>query len=221
MHTRSIVTLALVLALASAPFVVNAREGRDDTTDNGQVAITSSDVERSTKMEERRAEAQAKLEARRAEVSEKLDQKRKERCEKKEARINLVVDKRVVQLQKHLNKFNAIRDRFVQFVTDKQLDVSGASELEATMNDQQVAAQAAVTAAGTYQFSCAEVDASNPGGVAKSAVEAAKTALKDYRTAIKEYARAARAAAEVSQTTPSDDGTADQGSGDVTEGAQQ
>lgn len=203
MKKHSILLLTFAFAVAVSPFAVSAIEDDSVSTDRtgDELAITSTEVERSAKMEQRRAEAKAKLEARIAGVEEKLDQKRQELCEKRETRINAVVDKRVVQLQKHLDKFNMIRDRFVQFVENKELDVTGAADLESVMNDKQAAAQAAIDAVSSYQFSCDSVDKSNPGGIAKISVEAAKTALKDYRTAIKDYAKAARDAAKVAEGT--------------------
>jgi len=161
-----------------------------------QVKNAQTTLEKDQETQAKRDALQQKLAKKKAAIAEKLSGERAETCEKKQDKINRILDQRVDSAQKHLETFNAIRDKLAAFVVAKELNVENVSALEVIMNDKQTAAQAAVEAADQADFVCTDTDASAPGRIVKEQITTQKQALKEYRTAIKEYAVAVKSSAE-------------------------
>lgn len=172
-------------------------------TSNSESQRSQNTLDKLNEIQARREAIQDKLAKKRAAITEKLTGERADACEKKQDKINLVLDQRVDAAQKHLDTFNAIRNKLAAFVATKNLNVEGAAALQVIMDDKQTAAQAAIDVARATDFTCEETDASAPGKIVTDQVTTQKEALKEYRTAIKDYASAIKTAA----TTPATEET--------------
>lgn len=175
--------------------IVQSAVSRVERTEGDVRGISDRAAEKRKEIEAKRLEIEQRIADRKAAIAEKLSGERAERCLERQDTINNILDNRTSAAQQHFDKFQAIQDKLVAFVADKELSVENANALEIIMDDKQTEAQAAIDAAGATNFDCMNTDANAPGKIVMEQVAAAKQALKGYRTAIKDYAVAVRTAA--------------------------
>lgn len=201
---KGLVLSAMLSALIAIGSPLGSAAIRGGEAETKQVKTTESTVEPTEKQEEgskaemesevrsKREEIQQKISEKRAAITDKLADKKLRSCEKRQATINRILDTRIGAAQKHFDRFQAIQNKLVDFVSKRQLQVNNAAALALIMNDKQAAAQAAIEAAAQTDFTCNQADANAPGKIVTDQVSAQKQALKEYRAAIKDYAAAVK-----------------------------
>lgn len=158
-------------------------ETEDESNDDSTSSHRGSS-ERKLLVEEKRKELNDRLKVKAEKVREKLSGKRLELCEKRETRINTVLQNSQKRAAKVLAHLQNVESRVREYYTDKKLTVENYDALSSAIDSKEAAAVAAIDVVGSTKFSCSDDDATKPGLLIKTAVQAEHAALKSYRDAI-------------------------------------
>ncbi len=174
------------VALIFTPAVAVARDGSssDDFTGATMASATQTETNE-TQLEQQRQEREQKIAEIKAEQPEKLDAAKLKLCQKREGVITQNMTNAEAAATSHLDVFTKIADRVIAFANDNNRKPANFDALVADVNAKKTAAQAAIDAAKTVDFSCS---GDGPKGQIQAFVttmQGVKSALRDYRTSIK------------------------------------
>ena len=208
---KHILTGSLVFALAVTPVTVFAQEGDEDGD-----STTTTNSEDSSRLEEKRAEAEQKLKERldhakqqrsdrmdeaRANLHERLSEAKKKVCERHQSRINSLMERMGSRREAAYDRITQIHEAITNFYGEKELTVTDYDSLIASVAVAQSAAQTSIN--DQEAVPSLDCDSDEPHADLSDfrqkrhdsidAIKAYRDAVKDLAKAVKEAARTSKA----------------------------